>query len=262
MDARRKFGFRSDKAYVRKLIRRGMWESDFGFIPVTPAEDRYLQLRDRLELGPRVDRYLRRHPRLSGGVSVEDDWPREPYLLVRVTRDADRYERLLRRLARFPRNLRTKRVARSERSLRRIQDRIDFRAHEPDGFHVSSVGVAIDRNRVLIRLITRRTDAEAYFRAHYGPSVTTDVIATELTRPACAGLFGYRPAPDGRASRSATRPAAAHSSITSSSSSTRIASRSRSSCRSTTARSPRTPGAPRRPSRCPLRSARALSWTP
>ena len=47
--------------------------------PVTPCENRYLRLRDRLRLGPRVDRYLRRHPGLSGGVSIEDDWPREPY---------------------------------------------------------------------------------------------------------------------------------------------------------------------------------------
>lgn len=198
MAVRRQFGFRSDEAYVRKLIGRGMWESDVGFIPVTPAEDRYLRLRDRLVLGARVDRLLRRHPHLSGGVSVEDDWPRGPYLLVRVTRDAVRYERVLRRLARFPRNLRTMKVARSYRSLRRLQHRIDFRAHEPDGFHVSAAGVDVYRNRVRIEVITRRTDAEAYFRARYGPGVTTDVIATELTSPACAGLFDYRPAPDGR----------------------------------------------------------------
>lgn len=198
MADRRRFGFRSDKAYVKKLIRRGVWEYDVGYIPVTPRENRYLRLRDRLRLGRAVARYLRHHPNLSGGVSVEDDWPREPYLLVRVTRDAERMERVLRRRARFPDNLRTKRVAHSYRALRRVQRRIDFDAHEADGFHVSTTGVDIDRNRVVIELITKRGDGEAYFRAHYGPAVTTKVIATELTSPACAGLFAYRPRPDGR----------------------------------------------------------------
>lgn len=196
MADRREFGFRADRAYVKKLVKRGMWEYDVGYMPATPRENRYLRLRDELELGPRVERFLRRHPHLSGGVSVEDDWPREPYLLVRVTREADRYERILRQLARFPDNLRTKRVARSERSLRRVQHRIDFRAHELDGFHVSSTGVDIDRNEVVVELITQRTDGDAYFRAHYGPAVTTEVIATEVTSPACADLFGYRRAPD------------------------------------------------------------------
>jgi hypothetical protein len=197
MADRRRFGFRSDKAYVKKLIRRGVWEYDVGYIPVTPRENRYLRLRDRLRLGPRVDRYLRRHPHLSGGVSVEDDWPREPYLLVRVTRRPDHYERVFRRRALFPRNLRVRRVARGYLALRRLQDRVDFAAHETDGFHVVGTGVDIDRNQVVIELITRRRDAEAYFRARYGAGVTTDVIATELTSPACADLFAYRPAPDG-----------------------------------------------------------------
>ena len=43
---RKQFGFRSDLAYVRKLIKAGRWESDVGFIPVTKREDEYLQLRD------------------------------------------------------------------------------------------------------------------------------------------------------------------------------------------------------------------------
>jgi hypothetical protein len=123
--------------------------------------------------------------------------PQQPYLLVRVTGDAERYERLLRRLAAFPRNLRTRHVARSYRSLRRLQDRVDFQAHRSDGFRIAATGVDIDRNRVVIDLITKRADAEEYFRARYGAGVTTDVIATELTSPSCAGLFGYRPAADG-----------------------------------------------------------------
>ena len=197
MADRRALGLRSDRAYVRMLVRRGVWEYDVGYIPVTPRENRYLRLRDRLRLGPRVGRYLRRHPGLSGGVSVQDDWPREPYLLVRVTRHADRHERVLRRLAPFPDNLRTKRVDRSLRSLRRVQDRIDFRAHEADGFYLVGTGVDIGRNQVVIDVITTRGDAAAYFRARYGAGMAANVIATELTSPTCTDLFGYRPALDG-----------------------------------------------------------------
>ena len=41
---RKPFGFRSDLAYVRKLIEADQWESTSGFIPVTKREDEYLQL--------------------------------------------------------------------------------------------------------------------------------------------------------------------------------------------------------------------------
>ena len=58
-----------------------------GRCPATPAEDRYIEQRDRLALGDAGDRYLSRHTDVSGGVSIEDDWPRRPYLLVGFTRD-------------------------------------------------------------------------------------------------------------------------------------------------------------------------------
>jgi hypothetical protein len=197
MEQRRSFGFRSDRAYVRKLIRRGMWEYDVGYMPATPRENRYLRLRDRLQLGERAHRYLARRPNLSGGVSIEDDWPRGPYILVRLTRDRAEHTQALRERARFPRNLRTVRVAVSYRALRRIQDRVDFDAHEPDGFHVSSTGVDIDTGKVEIALITKRTDHAEYFAAHYGPHVVTYVIATELTSPECAEIVGFRVSRDG-----------------------------------------------------------------
>lgn len=196
MDARRGFGFRSDGAYVRKLIQRGVWAYG-GWIPVTPREQRYLRLRDRLTLGARAHRYLRRRPNLSGGVSIEDDWPRGPYVLVRLTRGRAKHTRALKALARFPRNLRTVRVRISERALRRIQDRIDFDAHEADGFHLRSSSVDIYTGTVTIGLITKRADHAEYFRARYGPHVRTFVIHTELTSPECAKIVGYRPAPDG-----------------------------------------------------------------
>jgi hypothetical protein len=193
---RRRFGFRSDKAYVRKLVRRGMWDSDRS-MPATPRENRYLRLRARLTLGARAHRYLERRPRLDGGVSIEDGWPREPYMLVRLTRDRAKHARALRQRARFPRNLRTARVPVSERALRRIQDRIDFDAHESDGFDVKTTTVDIDSSKVQIGLITKRTDHRAYFRSRYGRHVRTFVIATEQTSPECAEIVGYVVSADG-----------------------------------------------------------------
>ena len=199
MEDRRRFGFRSDRAYVRKLVRRGMWEYDVGYMPATPRENRYLRLRDRLELGERAQRYLARRPNLSGGTSIEYDWPRGPYILVRLTRDRAKHTRELRERARFPRNLRTVRVPVSYRTLRRIQDSVDFDAHEPDGFHVKMTSVEIETSKVEIGLITKRTDHAEYFAARYGPHVVTFVMATELTSPECAEIVGFHASPDGMA---------------------------------------------------------------
>lgn len=198
MAQRAMFGFRHDRAYVRELIRRGVWEYDVGYIPVTPAENRYLRLRDKLQLGPRVSRYLRRHSGLSAGLSVEDDWPREPYLLLRLTADPDRYRAALERRAAYPHNLRLKRVAHSTRDLERVQNRIsdDSDALERLGLHWTSVGVDMDHNDVLVEVITTRNDAAAVFRRRYGPAVRVKVIARTLTSPECTDVYGYRPGPD------------------------------------------------------------------
>ena len=78
-EQRAEFGFRHDLPYVKELIRRGVWEYDVGYIPVTPAENRYLKLRDKVDdLGSKGRRYLREHREDVGTLSVEDDWPREP----------------------------------------------------------------------------------------------------------------------------------------------------------------------------------------
>src|SRR3954453_14437522 len=77
---RAEFGFRADIPYVKELVKKGGWEYGVGYIPVPPAENRYLKLRDELQLGPRAERYLRAHRDIDGGLSVEDNWPHEPHL--------------------------------------------------------------------------------------------------------------------------------------------------------------------------------------
>lgn len=68
-------------------------------------EKAHLRFRNRLDLGSAARRYLRDHEDLDGGLSVEDDWPRGPYLLQRLTRDRARHTAALKRLVRFPRAL-------------------------------------------------------------------------------------------------------------------------------------------------------------
>jgi len=191
MESRAEVGLRSDEAYVRRLVRRGVWEYDVGYMPVTPAENRYLRRRDRLaQRTGRVDRYLARYRGLSGGVSIEDAFPHPAYLLVRVTRARARHAR---RLARLAPHVRTVLVAHSLRELRAVQARVD--ASPPpaaDGVFVDGTGVDIDTGRVEIDVITARTDAAAYVRARYGPLVAAHVIAATLTSPRCARMLGYR----------------------------------------------------------------------
>jgi hypothetical protein len=188
---RRRYGFRADVAYIRKLIRRGVKTEDIEIFPVTRREKRYVELRDRIDLTDRASRYLHRRPELSGGISIEDAWPHDPYVLVRLTRERARHTRALRRLMRHPGWLRTKSVAVSERALGRLNDRIDYDAPERDGFYLAGSGPDIDRGVVEIELITKRTDHLAYFRERYGRRVATNVIATERYSPACQFLYDY-----------------------------------------------------------------------
>jgi hypothetical protein len=198
MAERASYGFRSDEAYVRALIKRGVRAPNDGDIPVTAAEKRYLQLRNRLVLGAKADAYLKLHRDVYGGVSIGDDWPRGPYVLVRFTRDRTRYERALRPLVRYPHNLRTRLVPYSYQHLLDVQQRIDGDTAKlaKAGFSVEQTTLDTDTGVVDVALITRRNDAAAYFADRYGP-VRTGVIATEPTSLACTPASSYEIAPDG-----------------------------------------------------------------
>lgn len=195
---RAEFGFRADIPYVKELVERGMWEYDVGYIPVTPAENRYLKLRDRLELGPRAVRYLRAHRDIDGGVSVEDDWPREPYLLLHLKRDVAEHLAAIKKLVRFPRNLRAERVKYSDRELAKLADKLwsDSEVLEAEGFHLTGTGHAAD-GHLHVDLITERTDFKAYFTKHYGDAVKIEVVATEAYSFQCTAATSYRVGDDG-----------------------------------------------------------------
>ena len=194
--ARKRFGFRHGAAYVRRLAERGRF-AVYGF-PATKREIDYLWLRADLTVGPRGERYLKAHAGVDGGLSVEDDWPREPYLLARFTRDVSRHLAALKQRSPMPDNLRAKRVTYSQQALSRAQDRVgrDDDALEAAGFHVQSTGHDISRNVVVVDLATRRTDARAYFAQRYGRRVKPVVRAKDPTVVECATAVTFERSPD------------------------------------------------------------------
>ncbi|MDA0162903.1 hypothetical protein OM076_21705 [Solirubrobacter ginsenosidimutans] len=198
---RAQFGFRYDIPYVRELVARGVWEYDVGYIPVTPRENRYLKLRDELELGAKAERYLREHRDVDGGVNVRDAWPRDPYLEVRFTKDVTRNVAAIKRLARDPQHVRGARARYSLRELERLNDRVygERKALAKAGFHLVSSSVAF-AGYVELDVVTRRTDARTYFRKRYGAGAfkLTVYIGDEYSL-SCAAASSYEIAPDGLA---------------------------------------------------------------
>lgn len=192
VESRKAMGFRADEAYIRKLVRRGLWHYGHWF-PVTPREKEYLRVRDRLDIGDAARRYLRRHKDLDGGRTIQDDWPRGPYLVQQLTRDRVEHTAALKRLVLFPDNFRTRIVPLSYRQLERIGRAAQHGGHDADGFDVEATLVDERRNLVRIFLITKRPDHREYFRERYGPRVRTRVIATEQTTHDCPALHGWRP---------------------------------------------------------------------
>jgi hypothetical protein len=195
---RAEFGFRHDIAYVKELVKRGVWEYDVGYIPVTPAENRYLKLRDELDLGARAWRYLEAHKDIDGGVSVEDNWPHEPYLLLHLTRDVSAHLAAIRKLAKYPHNLRAVKVRYSDNALEKIARRL-WKAQKKlaaDGIYLEGTGHG-SADALDVEVITARADVYAYFKRRYGRAVKVDVIARERYRLECVESDYYEIAPDG-----------------------------------------------------------------
>jgi hypothetical protein len=198
MEFRRAFGLPSGRAHVRRVQRSGARRDDQGFA-FTRREWRYWNQRSRVEFSDKraVERYLARRPALSAGISIEDDWPRRPYLQVRVTRAPERHERALRR--RFRYRLEVVGVLYPSAELRAVQDRItaDWDALEAEGFDIQGIGADPEANRVEVSMITARTDHEAYFQSRYGPTVRTFAVPSG-DRLECADLDDVRVSSTGR----------------------------------------------------------------
>jgi hypothetical protein len=195
MEQRAENGLRADETYVRELDRRGLPDSKWIVGPVTSAEERYLRLRYRLGLGPgrRGQRYLDHHRDLYGGGAIVDRFPRKPLLVVYLTRNRAVHAARLRQLVRYPKLLRTARAEYSQRTLQRIEHRINYRDNarlRRRGFDITSARVA-PPDRVVVPLITPRTDYAEYFKRRYGPLVKVEVKGTELTELVCVQANWY-----------------------------------------------------------------------
>ena len=185
---RKQYGFRSDRPFVESLQTQGLIYRRLGDLWVTAEEARYLDRRNALRLGSPATRYLRRHADVSGSWDVRDDWPRGAYVAVFVADDPAKHRAAIKRLAATPRFTRVVRVRYSDRELRRVRDRIDrdqARLRRA-GFTVDTADTESGTDRVDVALVTRRTDAAAYFKRRYGAMVRTIVIAREPDRRGAA----------------------------------------------------------------------------
>jgi hypothetical protein len=198
------YGLPHGRRYVRRVhadeanVRRGAENPPF--IPVTARESAYLG--DRLRITDpretrRVDAYMRRHRKVFGAPSVGDDYPRRPYLQIRVTRDVARHRAAIRRLYR-PR-FEIKRVAFSKPELTRIYRSIDGKALEAEGIHLLDKGQRADG--IELSVATTRKDVRAVVRRLYGPAVTVDVEGPTPTFFSCTSPERYELEPDGRTLR-------------------------------------------------------------
>lgn len=195
MRQRARYGFRADRAYVRSLTTRSRQH----LIPVTPAEERYLDRRAELRLGARASRYLRDRPAISAWWDVRDDWPRGAYVAVFIADDPAEHRAAIRRRAAYPRATRVVRVRYSDRELRRVSDRIERDVERLDraGFHGVETDLLEGTDRVDVSLATSRADHAAYFKRRYGAMVRTRVISTRREVPYCVDASSFEIAPDG-----------------------------------------------------------------
>jgi hypothetical protein len=184
---RKRYGFRSDRAYVKALGGK-----------FTPAEQRYLKRREALSPGPGVTRYLRKHPEISGWWDVRDDWPRSAYVAVFLTDDSAKERATIRRLATFPARTRVVRIRYSDQERDRVARRIerDYRKLDKAGFEAVETDAETGTDRVDVHLVSKRKDAARYFKRHYGAMVRTHVTPRD-TVPGCARASTYTIAPDG-----------------------------------------------------------------
>jgi len=197
MRVRGHYGFRADRAYVAKLIAQGPAHRRHG-IRVTPAEDRYLDRREKVGLGAKAAAYLRRRPAITDFWEVRDDWPRGAYVAVFVTDDPARHRAAIKRLASRPQSTRVVRVRYSAQYKDRIDKRIqrDVEALEREGFEVLETETDWGVERIDISLVTRRSDHARYFERRYGSVVKTHATRSH-TFPACVDAASYEIAPDG-----------------------------------------------------------------
>ena len=237
---RAEFGFRHDIPYVRELVRRGVWEYDVGYIPVTPRENVYLKLRDKLELGTQGEPLpappSRRRRRRS---RCEDDWPREPYLLLssheatsRSTSPRSSGSRAIRTTC----GPSASATASASCSGSRTGSGTTQKQLERAGFYLSSTGSGNAANRVRRRPVhrahgRRRLLPQALRRGGQGrPSGRGGAVLAPMRR---VGLVHDQ---SGRARASCWASAAGKSRSASRSRSSRTGSRSARSSASTTAR--------------------------
>ena len=110
-------------------------------------------------------------------------YPKPPLVVYRFTKDARSHLAAIRRKSEHRKNVRvaTATVTRSE--LEELQEKIRAALDQQralDGFYVAGVSQDRATESALIRVVTARTDSQAYFAARFGPHVRTEVVGDRV----------------------------------------------------------------------------------
>jgi hypothetical protein len=171
------YGMRAGPGYVQSLDPRD---------PYTKAEARWVSLLNDIDVGDEEELDFdlwKRFPKTYAGSVFVTRYPNPPLVVYRFTKDARSHLAAIRKRSEHPRNEReaTETVTRSE--LAELQETIRAaieRERAFDGFYVADVIEDRATESALVRVVTARTDAQAYFAARFGPHVRTEVVADRV----------------------------------------------------------------------------------
>jgi hypothetical protein len=184
---RARYGMNTDPAYVQSLLAQGRTFTD--------DEQRWLDGDRALEDQGKLSDYLFHWARDWGGNTIVGSYPDKPYLLVRFLRRRAFHERRIKRLAKYPDQLRTIRSTVQRDWFYTLPQYIGDDALMTDdfldgygraGFYVVLAEGHEETQSVDVTVITPRADAAAYFAARYGPLVRVHVIGDRFE---CRGSY-------------------------------------------------------------------------
>ena len=104
-------------------------------------------------------------------------------MIYRFTKNARSHAAAIRKRSEHRANVRVATATVTRSALEELQEKIRAALEQQrtlDGFYVTGVSEDRATQSALIRVVTTRTDAQAYFAARFGPHVRTEVVADRV----------------------------------------------------------------------------------
>lgn len=174
---RAEYGMNADPAYVQALLADDR--------EYTEPERKWVKRLQRLDFESSVHEYLIHWREEWGGSQIVTDYPAKPYQVIRLVRRRAFHTRNLKRLTKWPDQLRT--VAGKYRydDIWELEQRIgdDAREHDgffdgygPDGYYLVQASGNDAIPGVEVKVITTRPGAAEYFTRRYGELAKVTVV--------------------------------------------------------------------------------------